>query len=141
MKMRKRKKYKGMTLIEILIALAIFAMLGSLLVLAGIQIDNTMKASNKLKKKMLVEAPYAANQLEKYNVNGTDVYFATESVTINVEYKGESVDIQGIRRDTEELVKPTGMDANAEAKYYKQANSRLNFKSIEVEGVVTAPIP
>ena len=52
MKMRKRKKYKGMTLIEILIALAIFAMLGSLLVLAGIQIDNTMKASNKLKKKM-----------------------------------------------------------------------------------------
>lgn len=139
MKMRKRKKYKGMTLIEILIALAIFAMLGSLLVLAGIQIDNTMKASNKLKKKMLVEAPYAANQLEKYNVNGTDVYFATESVTINVEYKGESVDIQGIRRDTEELVKPTGMDATAEAKYYKQANSRLNFKSIEVEGVVTAP--
>lgn len=139
MKMRKRKKYKGMTLIEILIALAIFAMLGSLLVLAGIQIDNTMKASNKLKKKMLVEAPYAANQLEKYNVNGTDVYFATESVTINVEYKGESVDIQGIRRDTEELVKPTGMDATAEAKYYKQANSRLNFKSIEVEGVVTVP--
>jgi len=139
MKMRKRKKYKGMTLIEILIALAIFAMLGSLLVLAGIQIDNTMKASNKLKKKMLVEAPYAANQLEKYNVNGTDVYFATESVTINVEYKGESVDIQGIRRDTEELVKPTGMDATAEAKYYKQANSRLNFKSIEIEGVVTAP--
>ena len=139
MKMRKRKKYKGMTLIEILIALAIFAMLGSLLVLAGIQIDNTMKASNKLKKKMLVEAPYAANQLEKYNVNGTDVYFATESVTINVEYKGESVVIQGIRRDTEELVKPTGMDATAEAKYYKQANSRLNFKSIEVEGVVTAP--
>ena len=139
MKMRKRKKYKGMTLIEILIALAIFAMLGSLLVLAGIQIDNTMKASNKLKKKMLVEAPYAANQLEKYNVNGTDVYFVTESVTINVEYKGESVDIQGIRRDTEELVKPTGMDATAEAKYYKQANSRLNFKSIEVEGVVTAP--
>lgn len=139
MKMRKRKKYKGMTLIEILIALAIFAMLGSLLVLAGIQIDNTMKASNKLKKKMLVEAPYAANQLEKYNVNGTDVYFATESVTINVEYNGESVDIQGIRRDTEELVKPTGMDATAEAKYYKQANSRLNFKSIEVEGVVTAP--
>lgn len=139
MKMHKRKKYKGMTLIEILIALAIFAMLGSLLVLAGIQIDNTMKASNKLKKKMLVEAPYAANQLEKYNVNGTDVYFATESVTINVEYKGESVDIQGIRRDTEELVKPTGMDATAEAKYYKQANSRLNFKSIEVEGVVTAP--
>lgn len=139
MKMRKRKKYKGMTLIEILIALAIFAMLGSLLVLAGIQIDNTMKASNKLKKKMLVEAPYAANQLEKYNVNGTDVYFATESVTINVEYNGESVDIQGIRRDTEELVKPTGMDATAEAKYYKQANSRLNFKSIEIEGVVTAP--
>ena len=139
MKMHKRKKYKGMTLIEILIALAIFAMLGSLLVLAGIQIDNTMKASNKLKKKMLVEAPYAANQLEKYNVNGTDVYFATESVTINVEYKGESVVIQGIRRDTEELVKPTGMDATAEAKYYKQANSRLNFKSIEIEGVVTAP--
>jgi hypothetical protein len=98
-----------------------------------------MKASNKLKKKMLVEAPYAANQLEKYNVNGTDVYFATESVTINVEYKGESVHIQGIRRDTEELVKPTGMDATAEAKYYQQANSRLNFKSIEIEGVVTAP--
>ena len=107
--MKIKKKYKGMTLIEIIIALAIFAMLGSLLVLAGVQIDKTMKASNKLNKKMLVEAPYAANQLEKYNVNGTDVFFATEPVIINVDVDGKTVSINGIKRDTEELIKPEGM--------------------------------
>lgn len=135
--MKIKKKYKGMTLIEIIIALAIFAMLGSLLVLAGVQIDKTMKASNKLNKKMLVEAPYAANQLEKYNVNGTDVFFATEPVIINVDVDGKTVSINGIKRDTEELIKPEGMKPQEETMYYKQPNAKLNLKYIEVERSVT----
>lgn len=135
MKMRnKKKKYKGMTLVEIIIALAIFAMLGALLVLAGVQIDKTMQASNKLKKKMLVEAPYAANQLDNYKLSdGATQPFATEPLTIEVKIGENAANVNGYLRDTEEIIKPGGMSDEEEAEYYRKANSRLNFKFIEIE--------
>jgi len=132
MKMSKKKKFKGMTLVEILVALAIFAMLGALLVLAGVQIDKTMQSSNKFKKKMVVEAPYAANQLEKHMVNGTEVSMATQPLTISVQLGAASIDVQGYRYDTDEIIKST-MDATQQANYNKTPNSRLNFKYVKVD--------
>ena len=137
MKMLKTKKFKGMTLIEILVALAIFAMLGSILVLAGVQIDRTMKGSNKLKKKMVTQSPYAANQIEYYEVaNGTTESFATQPITINVVYKNgavnESVNIDAYKVDTEEIIMPTGMSSQQAEAYRNSVNSRLNYKFIKL---------
>lgn len=58
--MKSRKKLKGMTLVEIIIAIAVFAMLGVILVGTGKVIDNTTKASSRLNKKMTIQAPHAA---------------------------------------------------------------------------------
>lgn len=139
MKMHKRKKFKGMTLIEILVALAIFALLGSILILAGMQIDRTMKGSNKLKRKMTTESVYAANQIENYVVSGTATApFETQPITIEVKYNSTKVDINAYRVDTEKIVKPTGMTPQQQAAYDNSVNSKLNYKFIKIVEPTTA---
>lgn len=64
--MKKKKALKGMTLIEIIIALAIFAMLGVILVQVGTLIDNTNKATGRLNRKVNAQSPYAASQNIEY---------------------------------------------------------------------------
>ena len=60
--MKKSKKtLKGMTLVEMIISIAIFAVMGGLLVLVGTHIDATNRATNILKTKISKESPYAAN--------------------------------------------------------------------------------
>lgn len=49
-----------MTLVEIIIAMAVFALLGVILLGIGQVVDSTTKASSRLNKKMTVQAPYAA---------------------------------------------------------------------------------
>ncbi len=66
--MKKSKKLKGMTLIEIIVALAIFAMLGALLVTVGMTSTKTNRAATGLKEKMVDQSPYAANQKTKKQV-------------------------------------------------------------------------
>lgn len=59
---KKRKKLKGMTLVEVIISMAIFSMLGVILLGIGRVVDNTTRASSKLSKKMTIQAPYAASK-------------------------------------------------------------------------------
>lgn len=79
--MKKKKKLKGMTLIEIIISLAIFAMLGVVLVQVGTLIDNTNKATARLNKRVNAESPYAASQNDSYDYD-RDAYG-------NIVYDGE----------------------------------------------------
>ena len=62
----KKKNLKGTTLLEVIIALAIFAMLGVILVTLGSNVDKQTKSSIKLNKRVALQAPYAASQQEKY---------------------------------------------------------------------------
>ncbi len=67
--MKKNKKtLKGMTLVEMIISIAVFGMLGLILVQVGTMIDKTNKATGRLKKKVNIQAPYAASQ----NIDYTD---------------------------------------------------------------------
>jgi type II secretory pathway pseudopilin PulG len=66
--MRKKKRsLKGTTLVEIIVALAVFAMLGLILAQLGMAIDKTNKASSRLNKRVNIQAPYAASQQTEYN--------------------------------------------------------------------------
>lgn len=56
---KNKKKLKGMTLIEIIIALAVFAMLGVLLVTASNVINAHIRATNNLNRKVTVQGPIA----------------------------------------------------------------------------------
>lgn len=60
--MKSKKKLKGMTLVEIIIAMAVFGMLGVILLGIGQVIDSTTKSSSRFNKKMAIEAPYAASK-------------------------------------------------------------------------------
>lgn len=60
------KKVKGMTLIEMIISIAIFAMLGLILVTAANCISAHMKGARNLNEKVAVQGPIAESQ----NVNG-----------------------------------------------------------------------
>ena len=68
---KSKKKLKGMTLVEMIISIFIFALMGGLLILIGTHIDSTTKATNRLKNKIVVESPYAANHVKKIGVDGS----------------------------------------------------------------------
>lgn len=64
--MKEKKALKGMTLVEIIISLAIFALLGLILVQVGTLISSSNKATSRLKKKITVQSPYAASRTVDY---------------------------------------------------------------------------
>ncbi len=57
---------KGMTLVEVIVALAIFATLGLILARIGSIVDTTTRSSNKLNRKVNVQSPYAAARQTEY---------------------------------------------------------------------------
>jgi len=80
---------KGMTLVEMIIAIAIFAMLGAVLVGIGVVADNTSRATTNLKSKITAQSPYAANHIANYVEYGTDA--AGNEVTQDVTLQSEKV--------------------------------------------------
>ena len=59
--MKKNKKsLKGMTLVEVLVSLAVFAMLSGVLLGYGAYVDKTSKATRTMKNKVVEEAHYAS---------------------------------------------------------------------------------
>ncbi len=70
--MKNKRKLKGMTLIEVLVALAVFAMLALVLLTYGVYVDSTRRATTNLKDKIVVEDHYAASKQKKYGIDNTD---------------------------------------------------------------------
>lgn len=62
----KKKTLKGTTLVEVIIALAVFALLGIILLQVGTAIDKSNRATNRLNKRVTIQAPYAASQSVDY---------------------------------------------------------------------------
>lgn len=76
--MRKVKKnLKGMTLYEMIISIAVFALMAVVLIAVGTHVDRTTRAANNLKSKMVAEAPFAANKISK-NSDDTDRFDSEE---------------------------------------------------------------
>jgi type II secretory pathway pseudopilin PulG len=76
---KKMKSHKAMTLYEMIISLAIFAVMCLILVTVGMHIDRVSRATTDLKKKVASEAPYAANKLTKDNT-GADLFDPAKDV-------------------------------------------------------------
>ena len=84
---RKKKTLKGMTLYEMIISIAIFAIMCGVLVGVGMQIDRTTRATNNLKNKIVKEAPYAANKLKQEG--GVDVFEAADITDMQIKISVE----------------------------------------------------
>lgn len=94
-KNKNKRKLRGMTLVEMIISLAIFAIMGAVLVMVGMHIDNTTKATTTLKGNIALESPYAANRLKEYSdASGATATFpcSPEDVVVYVQDSGSYVD-------------------------------------------------
>ena len=87
--MKKNKKsLKGMTLVEVLVALAVFAMLSGVLLGYGAYVDKTSKATRTMKNKVVEEAHYASSRQKQYvdssgNYQDLDKVAGEIQITIN----------------------------------------------------------
>ena len=128
------KKLKGMTLIEMIISIAIFAIMGGLLILVGTHIDATNRATNVLKNKVSAESPYAANHVTNYtNKAGNPATLPSSDVEIEVKVGSADVKMEAKKYATEDLV-TDGLSPADKAAVKKKANGNLNLQFIEIAG-------
>ncbi len=85
----KRKVFKGMTLIEIMIALAIVVVMSSILVVASASITKYLRAANNVNDTVAVQAPIAQAKV----VNVADP--VAGGIEINLEYNGGTIPLAG----------------------------------------------
>ena len=79
--MKKSKKFKGMTLLEIIIALFVFGAVAMILVQATVSIFVNVRASNDVLDKVIDEAPTAENRIK----NSTTELPVTIAMNIGIE--------------------------------------------------------
>ena len=63
MKIKRKNKLKGMTLVEVIVALAVFTIMASLLVTVCVSISNSVVRTNRLTREINVQAPTAENRI------------------------------------------------------------------------------
>ena len=115
-----------------IISIAIFAVMGGLLILVGTHIDATNRATNVLKNKVSGESPYAANQIPTYlNEQGTTVELPSENVEIVIKVDTNSETIGATKYGTENVI-TDGLSPADKAAVQKKANGSLNLQFIEV---------
>lgn len=91
------KKLRGMTLVEIIVALAVFAMLSLVLVTMGNAAEKHSRAARSLNSRVAVEGPIAEAQ------NGNESYLADNAYQIRVAKGQKTTDASG----NEVLVMPS----------------------------------
>lgn len=131
------KKLKGMTLVEMIISIAIFAIMGGLLLLVGTHIDATNRSTNVLKNKVSTESPYAANQIKEYtDKSNNSATLPASDVEVEVKVGSSDVKMKAKKYATEDLV-TDGLSPADKAALKKKANGNLNLQFIEVEVTTT----
>lgn len=123
MKKKTSKKLKGMTLIEIIISIAVLAIMSAILITAAQSINQHTKAANQLNKKVAVQGPIAEAQYKN------DAYLLDDDVTIIV---NNSVEIKGKAYSVADPTAPTEAG---------DLNSGLNFKFIADVTAATTTTP
>lgn len=130
---KSRKKAKGMTLVEMIISIAIFGIMGGLLILVGTHIDATTRAGNNLKHKVTVESPYAANHKKTYKdgVDDVDIPKSEMDITIKLTIPDE---VSVWKKETDEVTKEV-----KEVEYTYSGDVELDLKAdkYETESIIT----
>lgn len=130
---KKKKKLKGMSLVEIIISLAVMAIMGILLITLGTTIDSTMRATNKLKSKIVQQSPYAA-------ARATTAYVYDNNGKVMLDGEGKAV---MTKLDSEDLtisvsINKSGqyLEKNGEVKSYTNPNAVMEVHSYNTKSIV-----
>ncbi|MBR1554336.1 MAG: prepilin-type N-terminal cleavage/methylation domain-containing protein [Oscillospiraceae bacterium] len=118
-----RKKLKGMTLVEIIIALFVFTVAAALMVRIGTVIATMNINSNHVNRRVSIQAPYADNA----DPDATDVITSEGEIKVTINYQGHPVKVVGQKYSTKNAVDPTDPLTNG-------VNYDLSFVDIQVAG-------
>ncbi|MCM1529319.1 MAG: type II secretion system GspH family protein [Alistipes sp.] len=125
MKANKKKKFKGMTLIEIIVSLAIVSIMTTVLVLTSAVINSYMRSSNDVNNRVAQQAPVAEAQ---------DKFAADQSATVGLEILIEG-DIS-LHANSYAVYDSAEMAAHSD-----EFGAGLNMKFIADIETTTAPAP
>lgn len=148
---KSKKNLKGMTLIEIIVSMAIFAVMAGVLLTIGQVVDNTTRNATNLKTKVNTEAPMAASNQHTFTdpddptqdidlgstnfdihvqINESGTYYDGNGVAQN--YSNPSEDVPAIKYDTEDYYKSKLTDTQ-KALYPDSPNSNLNLEFVVLQ--------
>ncbi len=116
--MKKKKKLRGMTLVEIIIAIAVFAMVSLILVMLGTAVGRQRQSSYRVNRKVAVQGPIAEAQNDNNALLLDDEYEIVVSkkgaAETAVTVKGKLYSAQGyiIDEDGNQVADPNAEKAN-----------------------------
>lgn len=128
-KNKKSRRKRGMTLVEVIISIAIMAVLALLLTTIGVTIDNYRKDTRARNTKIAVEGPAAETHDTKASGRGKLI---DKDVTINVSRvgSGTSVEVKGRLYSTSDELTDTGTKDDDDKSIYS-GNIKGHFKFID----------
>lgn len=116
--MKKKKKLKGMTLIEIIVSIAVFAMISLILVMLGTSVNAQRRSARKVNEKVAFQGPIAEAQNDENSLLMDDEYEITvgkvgSASTVTV-VKGKLYSAQGyiLDEDGNKVAAPEAEKAN-----------------------------
>lgn len=121
-----KTKVKGMTLIEIIISIAVLAIIGSMMARIGTLSNNFLRNSVHVNEKTVVEGPVAAaaNPNSSFAEQKTDGADADGNVGITVTTGGKNINIKAKRYTTSHA---------ADGKDIAQTNGNMNVDFLDVD--------
>ncbi|MBP0988162.1 MAG: type II secretion system protein, partial [Oscillospiraceae bacterium] len=106
--MNRKRKLKGMTLIEVVISIAVYAVIGLLLTTIMSLVNSTMKATNQLNRRLSYEAKFADNMLlsdgaSPFAAQNVDITLTNSTHSFNITAHGSeyTTDVDQMTRDND----------------------------------------
>lgn len=116
--MKKKKKLRGMTLIEIIVSIAVFAMISLILVMLGSAVNAQRRSTKRVNDKVAIQGPIAEAQNDENSLLMDDEYEITVAkkgaASTSVVVKGKLYSAQGyiIDEDGNKVADPDADKAN-----------------------------
>lgn len=123
--MKKKKKLKGMTLVEIVVSIAVFAAISLILVMVGSAVNAQQRSANRVNRKVAVQGPLAEAQNDANALLLNDEY---EIYVAKKDSPSSGVTVKGKLYSTEEFV----IDADGN-KVSSPDAEKANLKFIEIQ--------
>lgn len=126
---KKSCRKRGMTLVEVIISIAVMAVLALLLTTIGVTIDNYRKDTKARNDKIAVEGPAAESRDTRDSGRGKLI---DDEFNVTVKRSGGSaVTVKGKLYSTSDELTDTGT-VNAEGKHVYSGNTKGHFKFIDI---------
>lgn len=131
--MKKKKKLKGMTLVEIVVSIAVFAAISLILVMVGSAVNAQQRSANRVNRKVAVQGPIAEAQNDANALLLNDEY---EIYVAKKDSPSSGVTVKGKLYSTEEFI----IDEDGNRVSSPDAE-KANLKFIEIQKPTPGDVP